>query len=299
LSEQTLKITDFEVLVVSDGHDEQTKMALMDWKINHCLNLQFLHTPDKKGPAAARNYGWLNAKSPLIAFTDDDCLPEKNWLSAYIQAYQHPLDIAFTGYTHVPLPLAPTDYALNTAGLERADFITANCACSKTALVKIGGFDERFKMAWREDSDLEFKLLNLNIPIIKIGEAKITHPVRSAPWGVSIKEQKKGIYDALLFKKFPKLYRTKIQPQPLWNYYLINFLLLLLITALLQQNKILATCSVLIAAALYCNFAYKRLKNSSKTVSHILEMLYTSLLIPTISVYWRVYGSIKYKVFFF
>jgi glycosyltransferase involved in cell wall biosynthesis len=298
LTQQRLAPADFEVIVVSDGPDEQTQLALIEWKRKNALNLRFLPMPTKKGPAAGRNFGWLSAKSPLIAFTDDDCIPQKNWLSTFLEAYQFPLELAFTGYTQVPLPAEPTDYALNTAGLESAEFITANCACSKSALVKIGGFDERFKMAWREDSDLEFKLLNMNIPIIKLQDARIIHPVRNAPWGVSIKEQKKGIYDALLFKKYPELYRAKIQPKPLWNYYIINLLLLVLITALVQQNKALAVGSILLISVLYGNFIFKRLKNSSKSFSHILEMFYTSILIPTISVYWRVYGAIKYRVFF-
>jgi len=242
--------------------------------------------------------GWLSAKSPLIAFTDDDCIPQKNWLASFLNAYQNDTTVAFTGYTQVPLPMNPTDHALNTKGLEHAEFITANCACTKSALVKIGGFDERFKLAWREDSDLEFKLLKMDIPIIKIHNAHVVHPVRNAPWGVSIKEQKKGIYDALLFKKYPSLYRTKIQRQPLWNYYLINILLIVLLVALINQHKLLIMGAVLLMVILYGNFIYKRLKNSSKSRSHVLEMLYTSILIPTISVYWRIYGAIKYKVFF-
>lgn len=242
--------------------------------------------------------GWLSARSPLIAFTDDDCIPQNGWLSAFLEAYQNDAETAFTGYTHVPLPADPTDHALNTAGLESAEFITANCVCTKSALVKIGGFDERFKLAWREDSDLEFKLLIMNISIVKLPKARIIHPVRNAPWGISIKEQKKGIYDALLFKKYPELYRKRIQQHPLWNYYLMNSLLIILLISLLLHNKLLITSCVLLISILYSSFIYKRLKNSSKSLPHVVEMLYTSILIPTISVYWRFYGAIKYRVFF-
>jgi hypothetical protein len=31
-------------------------------------------------------------------------------------------------------------------------------------LIKAGGFDEQFSMAWREDSDLEFKLIDKQHP---------------------------------------------------------------------------------------------------------------------------------------
>src|SRR5690606_31731392 len=139
--------------------------------------------------------------------------------------------------TYVPISSNPTDYELNVGNLQTAQIITANCACTRSALALVQGFDERFEAAWREDSDLEFKLITNKIPIIKIEAARVTHPVRKAPWGVSIKEQKKGVYDPLLFKKYPKLYRSHIQSKPLWNYYLINVLWLLIIVSLIFQHR--------------------------------------------------------------
>ena len=156
----------------------------------------------------------------------------------------------------------------------------------------------RLSIAWREDSDLEFKLLNMRIPIVKLPEAQVVHPVREAPWGVSIREQKKGVYDALLFKKYPELYRLKIQARPIWNYYIINALWIALFLAIILQQFFLINGCIIVMIWLYGKFIYKRLKPSSKSLSHVLEMLSTSILIPTISVYWRIYGAIKYRVFF-
>src|SRR5690606_21950559 len=130
----------------------------------------------------------------------------KDWLSSLLNQYHEENLIAFTGRTLVPLPENPTDFAMNLSKLGDAEFITANCACTKEALYKVGGFDERFRMAWREDSDLEFKFISNDIPIHKVNDAVVVHPVNSVRWGVSAYEQKKGIYDALLFKKYPKLY---------------------------------------------------------------------------------------------
>ncbi len=56
-------------------------------------------------------------------------------------------------------PPRPTDYERDAAGLEGAEFVTANCFCRRDALEAVGGFDERFSAAWREDSDLHFALL--------------------------------------------------------------------------------------------------------------------------------------------
>ena len=67
---------------------------------------------------------------------------------------------AATGRVIVPLPTCrPTDYERDAAGLAKAEFVTANCFCRRSVLAAIGGFDARFTAAWREDSDLQFTLL--------------------------------------------------------------------------------------------------------------------------------------------
>ncbi|HEY9196938.1 MAG TPA: glycosyltransferase, partial [Mucilaginibacter sp.] len=169
LQSQLLNKREFEVIVVSDGPDQETA-ALVN-KFTTLINIRYFALPQKKGPAAARNLGWLNAKASVVAFTDDDCKPDNFWLTAILSHADPNRAQAFTGRVIVPRSPRPTDYELNTAGLETACFVTANCACTKLALYVTGGFDERFSMAWREDSDLEFKLLSHNIPVQRIDQA--------------------------------------------------------------------------------------------------------------------------------
>jgi len=45
-------------------------------------------------------------------------------------------------------------------------------------------------------------------------------------------------------------------------------------------------------------FCFKRLKSTALTPSHVLEMAWTSLWIPFLSVYWRIYGAVKFRVVF-
>jgi glycosyltransferase involved in cell wall biosynthesis len=298
LCKQSINKADFEVIVVSDGPDCETLLALLPWLKKKEIQLSYLQTPLKQGPAAARNMGWKNAKSPVIAFTDDDCLPDSNWLSAILEHFNHEADLAISGKTYVPVSDHPTDFAWNMARLENAEFITANCACTKKVLIKAGGFDERFKLAWREDSDLHFKLLTLNVPVLIVPQAIVIHPVRTAPWGISIKEQKKGIYDALLFRKFPCLYKKHISSKPLWNYYLINLSWIVVLISSIEDLKWLSILSIAALIFLLADIIHRRLKNRKKSISHILEMIVTSIIIPTLSVFWRLYGSVKYKVFF-
>jgi len=297
----------FEIIIVTDGPDFETVHTIQsrdDW-----FMYRLYSTDQKKGPAAARNFGWKMASGKLVLFTDDDCIPGLYWVRSYWLAYNICIQqgnadrlvdrpLALKGPVSVPCPRRPTDHERNTAGLATADFITANCACSKLALEMVGGFDETFAMAWREDSDLEFRLIRQAIPILHVSSARVIHPVRKASWGVSLKEQKKSMYNALLYKKDPQLFRKKIYSRPYWNYYAIIYCLLTAIVAALFQSWSLvaaAGCGWLLLTAI---FTMKRLKGTTLSFSHVSEMVLTSLLIPFLSIYWTLYGSLRFKTFF-
>lgn len=285
----------FEVIIVSDGPDPVTEA------VTDCFDrsrFHYLPTETKLGPAAARNHGWRNAKGILIAFTDDDTLPDPLWLISFWNKYIGEKEIAYTGRTIVPLSASPTDYEKNTAGLETAEFITANCCCTKAALQAVDGFDERFSMAWREDSDLYFKFIKKNIPVKAAPEAIVLHPVRPAYWGISLKEQRKTKFNALLYKKYPELYREKIQARPLWNYYAMVFLLPVSFIIMVGGRWYTGLLFLIVWLILFIAFAIRRLKNTSKSFSHVSEMLWTSACIPFVSLFWHWYGNIKYKTAF-
>jgi glycosyltransferase involved in cell wall biosynthesis len=290
----------YEIIVVTDGPDEETINVITESAGNQFVsNIRCYSLPVKKGPAAARNTGWKMAKGQLILFTDDDCIPAFDWIKTYYRAFEfyNETTIAFTGKIKVPTSDTPTDFELNTLQLETADFVTANCACSREALEKVNGFDEAFTMAWREHSDLEFRFLELGIQIKKIEKAVVTHPVRKAPWGISLKEQKKSMFNALLFKKHPQLYKTKVDQRILWNYYFMIIFLSGCCIALLYDRKLLALTCFTGWLILVSSFISKRLANASHSFKHVTEMIATSILIPFYSVFWNLYGACKFKIF--
>lgn len=298
LEDQQYDLSAFEVIVVSDGPDKYTRQVACSWKYAGLIDVRYIALPKKKGPAAARNAGWLASEAPLIAFTDDDTQPDPYWLQSIWHAWKGEPAIAYTGQIVVPIKGRPTDYEWNTAQLEKAEFVTANCACTREALEITGGFDENFEAAWREDSDLEFRLLQHNIPIYHLRNAVVVHPVRKASWGVSIKEQRKNIFNALLYKKFPGLYREKIQQRPAWNYYLMIFFFLLGIVLAFTGHYTGAAVSLATWLLMIGLFAGRRLKHTSHSMSHVLEMIITSAAIPFAATYWSLYGAWRYKVLY-
>ncbi len=300
LNDQSFLRSEYEVIVVTDGPDETTHAEVFSFNKKYELdNVICASLICKKGPAAARNKGASLAKGELLVFTDDDCIPNMGWLHGFWNAYimQSNVRAAFSGQTIVPYSNKPTDYEKNIAHLETAEFITANCACTKNTFEYVKGFDESFPVAWREDSDLHFKLINAGVPILKVLEAIVFHPVRKAGWGISLREQKKSIYNALLYKKHPFLYKKKISRKPLWNYYAIVILFFLFILNLVLPHGTLAIFCISCCAVLVIQFAVRRLHGTSKKASHILEMVVTSFVIPFLSVFWTLYGSVRYKTF--
>ena len=297
LVRQHFDINDYEIIIVSDGPDKLTDSALARRLRTQKIPMTHIQPAVKKGPAAARNLGWLQAKGKLIAFTDDDCIPDPDWLKTIWQAWNGEEEIAFSGKVVVPISGQPTDYELNISNLERAEFVTANCACTKQALIKTGGFDERFTAAWREDSDLQFKFILQQIPIRQI-PAVVVHPVRKAPWGISLKEEKKGIFNALLYKKYPGLYRRRINSKAPWNYYACIVSFSGLITGIIAQSQLLILLSLFTWTALVSSFIIRRLQATSKSPNHIMEVILTSIAIPFVSVYYQLYGAWKYRVLF-
>ena len=78
----------------------------------------------------------------------------------------------------------------------------------------VGGFDERFTAAWREDHDLHFGLLERGLKIVRCEQAMVVHPAPEGSWGASLSKQSRGIFDPLLHRKHAQLYRQRIAPLP-------------------------------------------------------------------------------------
>jgi GT2 family glycosyltransferase len=289
-----------EVIVVDDGPSERTQAIVRDWTEaleRSGMTLRYLPSPGPHGPAAARNHGWRAARGCIIAFTDDDTRPDPDWLVAGLRPFAEGAQAAW-GRIVMPIPQRPTDYERDANGLEQASFVTANCFCLRALLERLDGFDERFRVAWREDADLYFRLIEAGARIVHVPAALVVHPVRPASWGVSIRQQRKVLFDALLYKKHPRLYRARIRARPRWDYYFIVAALVFAVFALAAGKLALALTAGTAWLVATLAFAWKRLRNTSKAPAHVAEMLFTSSVIPPLAVFWRVYGALKFRTLF-
>ncbi len=299
---QSLPPSRYEVIVVDDGPDPRTQAEVQRCAAQAAargLRLHYLPNPGPHGPAAARNRGWRAARAALVAFTDDDTVPHADWLARGCAAFEAPAaPDAGWGRIVMPIPEQPTDYERDARQLEDAGFVTANCFCHKAMLERIDGFDERFAVAWREDTDLYFRLREAGAAVIPLRDAIVVHPVRPGGWGVCLSQQRKILFDALLYKKHPQRYRAQIRRHPRWDYYLFTLTLLVAVIALLAG----ATGIGLLAAAAWFGmvlaFFLQRLRGTRKTPAAVCELFVTSVLIPPLAVFWRAVGALRFRVLF-
>jgi HAD superfamily hydrolase (TIGR01662 family) len=155
-----------------------------------------------RGPAAARNVGWraVEPGTDWVVFVDDDVVLGRDWPARLRADLRQPPHVGgVQARITVPLPAdrLPTDWERVTRGLADAAWITADMAYRRASLVQVGGFDERFPRAFREDADLALRVQRRGWRLVR-GSRETLHPVRPADWWVSVRTQAGNADDALM-----------------------------------------------------------------------------------------------------
>ncbi|MGY6271344.1 glycosyltransferase family 2 protein [Achromobacter denitrificans] len=295
LARQRFSHDDYEVLVCDDAASSATQSqvgALRETWGNRPA-LRYVPVAGTRGPAGARNLGWRSAKAEIIAFTDDDTIPEPEWLGHGVRALA-PDVAAVAGATDMPLPDPPNDYERDAAGLTRSEFITANCFVRRSALLAVGGFDPRYTMAWREDSDLHFALLDRGLAVKREPLARVLHPMRGARFAAGLGMQKKAMFDMLLRSKYPVLYRRRIQSTA-WRYYLgVAAAFVAAIALGVAGYPFAAAAAAAVWLGLSTNFFLRRLRGTRRSARDVADLAVTSACIPLLSIWWRLVGWIRF-----
>jgi HAD superfamily hydrolase (TIGR01662 family) len=166
-----------------------------------------------RGPAATRNAGWRTGHAPWVVFVDDDVVPTGMWTSALQRDLVRlpPHVAASQGQITVPLPRdrRPTDRERTVARIAGAPWITADMAVRRSVLEHIGGFDERFPRAYREDSDLALRILDAGWELT-YGTRAAVHLTSPASGWISIPQQAGNADDALMRQLHGPAWRQRI-----------------------------------------------------------------------------------------
>ncbi len=258
-----------------------------------------------RGPAAARNAGWRATSTEWVCFLDDDVLVPAAWSAALVAdlAACAATDGATTGRIEVPLPAdrRPTDWERNTAALSTAVWATADMAYRRAALAAVGGFDERFPRAYREDADLAVRVTRAGWGI-RDGSRRITHPVRPADDRVSIRVQAGNADDALLQALYGRHWRTVARTGPGrggLHAATVGAAGLAVVGAAARRPR-LAAGAALAWAGLTADFARRRIvpgpaRTHPEFPAELRRMVATSVAIPPVAVWHRARGAWRWR----
>lgn len=207
MERQTLLRSTFEVIVVDDASSDETPLVLEEHHaktLGPFLAIRQLRT---RGPAAARNRGWREARAPVIAFTDDDCEPDEEWLEAGLQCLAADCGLVM-GRTQPKRDVAgygsPFSQSMEGYG-EDGHYPTCNMFYRRDALASVEGFDEVFRYACAEDTDLAWRVKAAGYRSSFCAQALVVHEVRPPSFLQFLKGRRRSADQVLLVKRHPHL----------------------------------------------------------------------------------------------
>lgn len=177
----------FNIIVVDDGLSSKAILALE--KYNGKMRIL---TSAGKGPSCARNLAVKNTAAEFIAFTDSDCIVDKDWLINLLDGFkEYPNAISCGGKQELPQDAGDfekkvflfmqktgflTDYmriAKNNEIIEVHHNASCNVMYKKAAFLKEGGFLESL---WPgEDVEFDYRLTKKEYKMVFNPKAIVYH----------------------------------------------------------------------------------------------------------------------------
>ena len=195
-----------EVLLIDDGSIDDTPDIARDFPFARYVR------QDPGGLSVARNRGAQEATGEILAYTDDDCIPDEDWLLHLSAAYDEPSWVAAGGPNIPPPPRntieavvaaapgAPTHVLLND---EEAEHLPGcNFSVRKDSLRRIGGFHADFTTAG-DDVDICWRLRAAKGKLRFVPSAMVWHHRRFTVRGYLRQQSGYGAAEALLMKHHP------------------------------------------------------------------------------------------------
>ncbi|MGO9991008.1 MAG: glycosyltransferase [Steroidobacteraceae bacterium] len=159
LARQTAGFDAFEVIVVDNGSEDETPDVVDGFSGQGC-NVIYVRE-ERRGLSVARNTGVRSSRAAIVAFTDDDAVPDPQWVERIVARFETlGEDVAVIGGEVRPIWEAPRpDWLTNqllrplsagllwgpTARLLHSEewLVEVNIAYRKSRLLEFGGFAEQ------------------------------------------------------------------------------------------------------------------------------------------------------------
>jgi glycosyltransferase involved in cell wall biosynthesis len=219
LEEQTLGRERWEVVVAHDYDAETARRVLDRHPLREAGRLRHIAiAPGTGSPARQRNLGWRAARGALVAFTDDDCRPEPDWLERLVAAAERAPGQIVQGATR-PDPLEHEVLAaphVRTLQIEPVGPFAQACNIlyPRDLLERLAGFDERSVTG--EDVGLSLRARAAGVTVVGAPDAIVNHAIESFTLPGIVRENTKWRHLAYLVKRHPEL-RRELELGVFWD----------------------------------------------------------------------------------
>ena len=190
---QSLDADHYDVTVSDDSRDDATRDMIRS-KFPWARWTQGL----RRGPAANRNHGAAETRGEWIAFVDDDCEPDADWLRMLAAAVDN-TDV-IEGETVCP-GKRDDPFEEHVENLTGENFWSCNLAMRRAAFEATGGFDPDFLEAGGEDMEFAWRIRRAGLRTRFVPEALVIHPPRRIGW--------RGLWRRTWMIRWLALYRIK------------------------------------------------------------------------------------------
>lgn len=220
IERQSIPASGIEVVVYDDASGDDTVAAVQAAALTAPYSLTLIEGDVNRGPAAGRNRAWRSGTAPVVAFIDDDCVPSPNWLESGLALLSHTGAAVVVGRVE-PAPEQAANHGPFSRTLVVNDarfFATANCFYRRDVIESADGFDERFRRAAGEDTDLGLRVLEAGGLAEFSTDALVWHDVRPSEFRFAAKEAaNKWIDLALVVRKHPDVRDTLMYRRVFWK----------------------------------------------------------------------------------
>jgi glycosyltransferase involved in cell wall biosynthesis len=138
-----------EVVVVDDGSIAADQVAAVVARHPGAR----LVRQNGAGPAAARNIGARDARGETLCFTDDDCVPEEDWVEQLTLAIAEGADAVAGRTVNPPGALSAASEVISAAPAAAEPFAPSNNLACRKAVFESVPFDESYRDAAAEDRE--------------------------------------------------------------------------------------------------------------------------------------------------
>lgn len=194
----------FEIIVVNDASSDATREYLV--ALNQ-PNLTAIHHEKNLGLSPSRNDGIKQAKFNLIAFTDDDCEADQNWLLEIEKAFRFQNVDFGAGQTFLVAQdyrgYFPERIVTNLAAVWPKG---NNLIFKKHVFEKIGLFDPGMDYYSNDDSEIAIRAISAGFKFLRIPTALVYHQKTFWIPQSLLKSARNPSVWVLLKKKYPGHY---------------------------------------------------------------------------------------------